>query len=82
MANFERYTVKEHLYDAGAKVWASEESCYAVVVKVRRPIGQIQYRYDIIHDDGTEDQYVQEDQLYPSKEAADLDKAISVAQEE
>ncbi len=74
------YTVKEHLYDAGDKVWASEESCYAVVVKVRRPIGHTQYRYDITHDDGTEHQYIQEDQLYPSKEAADLDKAISVAQ--
>lgn len=57
-----------NLYNIGDRVWVTEQSCYAVVEEVRKPIGFAHYRYDITHDDGEFVQYVEEPGLYPSAE--------------
>lgn len=56
----------ENLYSIGDIVWMSEESCYSIVTKVRRPVGLAHYRYDLIDDDDDKHVYVPEYELYPS----------------
>jgi hypothetical protein len=55
-----------NLYSDDDIVWFTEQSCHAKVMKVRRPIGDGDFRYDIECDDGEVVEYVEEYRLYPS----------------
>lgn len=63
--------MQNNLYNEGDDVWMSELSCYAVVIRVRRPIGTAHYRYDVIDDDRERHDYVEESNLYPSSAEGD-----------
>lgn len=57
---------QENLYNVGDLVWVPGSLCYGKVERVRRPVGEAHYRYDIELDDGERLEYVEEDKVYPS----------------